>query len=328
MEGRLAWSVAAERKCGRPLGLRVRQEGRTKYLYIMDAYHGLFKLNLADSSVQHLVTPESAIKTPKGSDAAASKPAKFFNDLDVTADGRVLFTDSSYKHTRSENRQEVLDGAPRGRLLQFDPAPGQGLKTLVCGLHFPNGVQLLSQREVLVVELGRFRVLKVHLERVGEGALASCGERGTLAQALGEEADTRYGHWGIDYFSKNIPGLGDNVRLDAGAGAGGNHYLVGCGSKSAQPFSLLWLAYQHGWLRDALGKLLPMQLVEKLVPKYGLVLVLDQAGKTVASLHDATGRVALLSQAQRHPVTGDLWLGSHSESLAILHAEHVPRTWA
>jgi hypothetical protein len=80
----------------------------------------------------------------------------------------------------------------------------------------------------------------------------------------------RYETWGVDYFNANIPGIGDNIRLDVGKGLGeqgqgeermgqgqGNHYLIGCGSKSALPFSLLWLLYQHTWLTDAVGKLPP-----------------------------------------------------------------------
>jgi hypothetical protein len=63
-------------------------------------------------------------------------------------------------------------------------------------MHFPNGVQILKggdgeggDREVLVVELGRFRVLKVNLDtrygdRVGVGLLRDFGERGNLAEAL------------------------------------------------------------------------------------------------------------------------------------------------
>ena len=60
----------------------------------------------------------------------------------VGGGGRVVFTDSSYKLTRSENRQELLDAAPRGRLLVFDQRRGR-LSVVLCGMHFPNGVQIL-----------------------------------------------------------------------------------------------------------------------------------------------------------------------------------------
>lgn len=41
-----------ERECGRPLGVR----WRAGKLYILDAYHGLFELDVAKGSAKHLVS--------------------------------------------------------------------------------------------------------------------------------------------------------------------------------------------------------------------------------------------------------------------------------
>jgi sugar lactone lactonase YvrE len=85
-------------------------------------------------------------------DPTALLPPKFFNDLDIidrtTQAGEeriVYFSDTSYKNTRSENRQEILDGSPRGRLFSFN-IHRKELTVLACGLHFPNGVQILNDR--------------------------------------------------------------------------------------------------------------------------------------------------------------------------------------
>ena len=134
------------------------QEKSSNFLYILDAYHGLFKLNLLQHTADHLLHPHSPIVIPSKNnnkdstqiiktmllseiDTTSSAsinpfseiehhlseydpmilyPPKFYNDLDISSDGRVIiFTDSSYKYTRSENRQEILDGAPRGRVFKY-----------------------------------------------------------------------------------------------------------------------------------------------------------------------------------------------------------------
>lgn len=351
------------------------QEEGIKFLYILDAYHGLFKLNLDTFNAQHLVSVKSAIELPSGAAAASAEagPAssrldsqrllsvpRFFNDLDITEDGRVIYTDTSYEHTRSENRKDIMDAAPRGRLFVYDPRAGT-VTVLMCGLHFPNGVQLLppsndgvvdndwgrdGQRmtEVIVNELTRFRALRVNVDAaaVHEGRyVASCSERSPLWEVLmgqtvlpPSEVDADYATSGVRYFNEALPGLPDNVRADTLPAIDGedessndSYFLFGLGSKNAQPFSLLCYAYQSIWLRDFVGKLVPMQWVEKLVPKYGLVVVTNSKGEIVDSLHDPSGVVHFISQADRNPITGDLWLGSHSEQLRILPARYVPLRW-
>lgn len=333
----------------------------------MDAYHGLFKLNLDAQSAVHLVTPSTPIIFHPKADAVVQNTPLFYNDLDIALDGKIVFTDSSFKHPRSNNRPEILDGAPRGRLFQFDPKT-QELSLLLCGLHFPNGVQFLApkydtktvsiagtkyekgvegpgttevhmvekveQQEVLVNELARFRVLKVHTTKALNNAArltASCSEEGGLYQALALNAHTNsenYAITGVTTFIDHTPGLVDNVRRDSKlSNDGKEYYLFGLGSKSTAPFSLLYTVLLSNILRTIIGRLIPMKLVEKLVPRYGLILIANSEGALVNALHDPSGRISMLSQASRHPLTGDLWLGSHSEPLAILRARFVPAAW-
>lgn len=312
---RLAWDVEGERKCGRPLGLRVVAD----QLYLIDAYHGLFRFHLKTRKIEHLVTPQSLIEKIDGGDASAFLPPRFYNDLDVLPDGRIVFTCSSHRHSRSENRKEVLDGAGRGRLFVFHPQTGQ-LKVRLCGLHFANGVQALSQDEVLVAELTRFRILRVSLANNAHyrDALQSCEEDGSLHLALQKVFSSS----GVEVWADSVPGLVDNIRLTPD----GKLLLAGLGSKSAKPFSILHFAFQSFFLRDLIGRFVPMRLVERLLPKYGLVVAYDLRGKVAASLHDIEGKkTAFISQATLHPLTGDLWIGSHSEPfLAILKKKNLP----
>jgi Strictosidine synthase len=272
----------------------------------------------------HLITSNTAITTPVLHSGvvhhSAQLPPKFFNDLDIMEVGSetgetklmVYFTDTSYKYHRCQNRQEILDGAPRGRFFSFAVDTAE-LTVLLCGLHFPNGVQILGQEVVLVVESTRFRILKVNLRKLGEenlNLLKSCAEDGSLRNYM--DSDHRNG--AVSVFLDAVPGFMDNIRLDSATShADRKHFFVGVGTKSSQPFSLLWFSYQQTLLRHAIGKLIPMKYIEHLLPTYGLVLVVDEDGRVVESLHDPKGKnVKMVSEAQRHPISGDILMGSHS----------------
>lgn len=67
----------------------------------------------------------------------------------------------------------------------------------------------------------------------------------------------------------------------------------------------------------ASGKFVPMKLVERLMVPYGFVLEVcgEDSGRPVRALQDPRPRedgVSWISHADRHPLTGELWLGSHS----------------
>ncbi|RYH13059.1 hypothetical protein EON65_36580 [archaeon] len=271
-------------------------------------------------SVQWLISSSTPIYTldAKNSNAnsSATLPLRFLNDLTILPFSNIFFSDSSYLHTRSENREEALDGAPRGRLFRYNLHTKQ-LHVVMCGLHFPNGVERMDiDRKVVVVvaELARFRILKVDIQHpaVLSGLYTqSCSEDGSLHHAIDQRS---FEHTGVDIFAESVPGVIDNIRLHNG------HLYVGLGSKSTKPFSIIYVAYQSFWLRYVIGKLASMKYVEKLLPKYGLVLVFDHSGRVVASYHDPTGKMtSFVSQATVHPLTGDMWIGSHSEAfIAIL----------
>lgn len=290
------------------------------------------------------------IQSVANSDVTLTAGIKFFNDLDILDNGNIVFTDTSYKHTRSENRQELLDAAPRSRLFLYDVTE-KTLQVKLCGLHFGNGVQIMPKREgqsnneVIVADSARFRLLRVNLDAdflQGTSSLAdslsspssshvtafsSCGEKGSLYEML---KTNKYEVTGVRVFTDSLPGFADNIRLDIPQTSSENFYLVGLGTASKKPFSLLWFLYQTPvWIRDVIGKFVPMKFVEKLVPKYGLAIVVNAQGKIVSSLHDATGEgSAFVSQVERHPITGDLWLGSHSEPrLVLVPHENLPAQW-
>lgn len=286
----------------------------------------------------------------------------------------MIFTDTSYKNSRSENRQELIDGAPRGRVFQYSFSTKK-LSVLLCGLHFPNGVQQIPStnrrkyRYVLVVELSRFRVLKLNYDFLIQSHLAAAGKADTIDQKMLDKSATKWNMlqscsehgslWSyldhqqhtssyippggdpnhvVSVFLDSVTGVMDNIRINRYYDDTKNsdesnkiyresnvNLLIGAGTKSSQPFSFLWLAYQSNYLRYFIGKVVPMQNIEKLVPKYGLVFNVNIKGQILNTYQDPSGEFAhLISEAQRHPITGDLWLGSHSNQfLSILPSKFL-----
>jgi hypothetical protein len=297
-------------------------------LYIADAYHGIIRLDLKYRNAV-LITgptePVSACTEIMSCHVDAYRPRAFFNDLDILPNGDIVFSDSSFMHGRADNRLEVLDGAARGRLFIYQRTKKR-LFLLLCGLHFANGVQLMENgQDVLVVDLTRFRTLRVNIAKIAKiRPFKACGEASTLSELLNENDFDRNG---VEIFTSSMPGIPDNIRLSGGKSIDRPLYYVGMGTVIAQPFALLWYVYQVEWIRYVIGALIPMKFVEKLAPRYGLVTAYDSEGHAVYSLHDPTGNVVYhLSHADRHPITGDLWLGSHSaEGHWILPAKYLPK---
>ena len=348
LAGKLPWNISDERRCGRPLGLRVATIKSLTYLYIADAYHGIFTICLTPTAPtykqpNHILDSSHAIQVPSGANPVSTLPIKFYNDLEVLSDGKVLFTDSSYKYTRSQNRQELSDGAPRGRLFEYDPHT-KALRGLICGLHFPNGVQLIpgknnKHQDLLLVELTRLRILRVNLSVLGTTPLLeSCGEYGDLYHLLNHttlsppSTSSEVSASPVSLFVTSLPGIPDNIRLnqykpiDPADDEITDYLTVGAFSKSSKPFSFIVFLLKSTLARQLISKLVSPQRLASLVPKCGLVFLLDLNGRLIDTWHDPKGQqVTAVSEAQRHPITGDLWIGSHSNKfLGVVPASEIP----
>ena len=55
--------------------------------------------------------------------------------------------------------------------------------------------------------------------------------------------------------------------------------------------------------------MLPQNLILKLIPKYGLVVAINEEGKVVETLQDPSGQIAYISEAKYHD--GYLYFGSY-----------------
>jgi hypothetical protein len=184
--------------------------------------------------------------------------------------------------------------------------------------------------DLIVVESTRFRLLRVNVntllaDKQKNRFLESCEEHGTLWTELQTQKQAKklknfdISKAPVSVFLDEIPGVVDNIRADSKYTFADhperNRYLLGLGTRSSHPFSFLWLMYRHNTLREILGKIVPMKFVEYLVPKAGLVASVSTRGTALGSLQEPSGvAIALISEGQRNPVTGDFWMGSHSNN--------------
>ena len=140
----------AEDYCGRALGMQFSRED-PDVLYVADCSHGLKTVNVKTGHTR-IVVPRRPLS------GNAHYCANFVNDLVVLPNGSVLFTDSSKKFSRRDNRLECLECRGNGQLLHYNPTDGS-VHVLVDGLHFPNGMCLSADgNSVLIVESTRVRI--------------------------------------------------------------------------------------------------------------------------------------------------------------------------
>ncbi|XP_038660812.1 adipocyte plasma membrane-associated protein [Scyliorhinus canicula] len=241
-------------------------------LFVTDAYYGLFEINPVTGEMEMLISAQKVIQ---------GRRMAFVNDLSITQDGRkIYFTDSSSKWQRKDNRYLVMEGTTDGRLMEYDTVTKQ-VEVLMDDLRFANGVQLSPAEDyVLVSETTMARIRRYHISGLRKG--------------------------GHDIFFDNLPGLPDNIRPSSSGG-----YWVGMAVLRPNPgFSMMDFLAPRPWLKNLIFKLFSQEMTMKFVPKYGLVLELNEDGSIRRSFHDPHGVVVpSVSEADEHD--GYLYLGSY-----------------
>ncbi len=242
---------------GRPLGLHFDGGGR---LIVADAAKGLLAIDPA-GQIETLTTQ------------ADDLPFAFTDDLDIASDGKIYFSDASWRFGYGQHLEDLLEAKPRGRLLRYDPVTGS-TEVLLKDLYFANGVALSSSEDFVVVnETYRYRITRYWLA----GPLAGTS----------------------DIFADNLPGFPDGVSSNRQGTFWVALYTV------RNP--ALERLHPHPWLKRQLSKM-PRWVWPK-PQSYGLVLALDENGAVRRSLHDPTGeRVPQTTSAEE--VNGELYLGN------------------
>ncbi|XP_017319466.1 adipocyte plasma membrane-associated protein [Ictalurus punctatus] len=240
-------------------------------LFVADAYLGLFEVNPVTGETTLLVSTKMMV---------GGRRLSFVNDLDVTQDGKkVYFTDSSSRWQRRDFMKLIMEATADGRVLEYDTETKE-VAVMMENLRFPNGIQLLPDEEsVLVAETTMARIRRIHVAGLNKG--------------------------GMDTFIENLPGFPDNIRRSSSGG-----YWVAMSAIRPNPgFSMLDFLSQRPWIKNVIFKLFSQETLMKFVPRYSLVVELQDGGTCVRSFHDPHGTVAAyISEAHEH--NGHLYLGS------------------
>ncbi|KAI5064982.1 hypothetical protein GOP47_0019677 [Adiantum capillus-veneris] len=259
-----AVNLALEHICGRPLGIHFMKH--TGELYIADAYHGLRVVG-PDGGEAKLVVGE-----------AEGVPFHFTNDVEVSSDDVIYFTDSSSNYYRREFFLAAFSGDDSGRLLSYNPS-NKEVKVLYKGMQFPNGLALSKDESFLVIaETTTSRLSRYWL--------------------TGQKAGT------LETFV-HLPGPPDNVRANE---AGDFWVAIHC-----RRSLFVWAAFASPWVRHALLKL-PISIKTMYGfflggEPHALIMRYDSSGNLLEVLEDQTGKlVKLISEVEERD--GELWLGS------------------
>ena len=259
---------------GHPLGLII---GRDDTLYVANHGVGLQSVSL-DGTVRLLTN------------RYGDRPIRFADDLDVSSNGIIYFTDASAKFNNSTLDTgppylplDLLEARPHGTLYAYDTRTGE-TQMLLDELYFANGVALTQDESaVLVVETPRYRIRRLWL--------------------TGAKAGTS------DIFADRLPGLADGITSDRQ----GNQYVT---IQTLRTTLIDEILHPRPWAKAMLAKL-PKSLWVRPKP-YGLVIVYDETGKLITSLHDPQGEV-VFSVANAVPYQDKLYLGTLSnDAIAVL----------
>ena len=256
---------------GRPLGIAFDSVGN---LWVANAYLGLQKID-----TQGQLSLEATV--------AESIPILYADDLVVTPNGKVYFSDASTKFpagmgggTLSASLLDLMEHGLHGRIIEFDPVT-KDVKVIMRDLSFANGVSSDKNGNfLLVAETGSYRVWKYWLK----------GAKAGQSEVL------------ID----NLPGFPDNIHR----GREGR-YWVGLTSPRSKILDDL---AEKPFLRKIVQRL-PSTLRPAVQP-YGHILAIDKDGKLLNSMQDPSGA---------YPATTGAWETKEHLYVSSLTASSLAR---
>ncbi|XP_022178955.1 adipocyte plasma membrane-associated protein-like [Myzus persicae] len=152
--GKVCDGLHDEQICGRPLGLCIDKTG---FLYVADAYYGIFKVNLNPEQYgrkEQLVSIDEVIDGVR---------PQIPNSVAIASDGTLYWTDSDTNYKLHDGLYTLfVDGT--GRFLKYDPKTKKNT-VLMKNLQFANGIELSDDESfILVAETGKYRVHKYYLK--------------------------------------------------------------------------------------------------------------------------------------------------------------------
>ncbi|MCX2742767.1 SMP-30/gluconolactonase/LRE family protein [Mangrovivirga sp. M17] len=242
---------------GRPLGMKFNSKGD---LIIADEYKGLISVNKSG-------------KVKILADSVDGTKIKLADDLDITSDGVIWFSDATQRHQADEVILEFWELQPTGRLLKFDPDT-RSTTIELDSLRFANGVALgPDDKYVLVSETVGMRIKKLWLKGSEKGK--------------------------IEYFKESLPGYPDNITYNNGI------FWVAFPSIRTGTLEPLYTKPMLRKIAYRVSSVFPPEMP----PPYGMIVGYDTLGNVVYNLQDETGLYHDITSALQ---TGDtLYFGSY-----------------
>lgn len=206
-------------------------------------------------------------------------PFGFANDLAITRQGEIYFTDSSILHDEGtpdgDHVLDMLENRPHGALYVWDPRTHQ-TRLAADRLYYPNGIALASDGlSIYVSETFRYRILRHWIDGPRRGE--------------------------TEVFAGNLPGLPDGLATD---NSGHLFVALPAGRSSAlrtirtRPWLARIVSRLPAWARPDGGSARPF------------IAVLDeQNAEIIASFHDPENRLCHVSNMVLTE-DQDLWFGS------------------
>eukprot|EP00918_Siedleckia_nematoides_P066339 GHVU01144271.1.p1 GENE.GHVU01144271.1~~GHVU01144271.1.p1 ORF type:complete len:386 (+),score=28.01 GHVU01144271.1:1546-2703(+) len=274
-----------EPACGRPLGLK--WDHYSGSLIVCDGYFGLMAVDIDSKQVRQLVLHNVP------NDTAVT----FCNSVVPWGDGRIYFTDSSRHYRRNRVFREILDPTASGRLLLFDQSTGE-TRVVMDNLEFANGLDKLSDSELVLAELHARRLWKVTVPPSSEAKMKGSAERASV-------------------LAENLPFYPDNVAYDSTR----RILLVG---------STITIHERPAFLRfraiRALLLLLPYEWLSKLLPVKldGFAVEMNTKGGIIGAHRDREGLMKATSEAFVTK-SGEVYVGSFLGTSPLLVGDLVNR---
>lgn len=241
---------------GRPLGMHFDQK---QNLLVADAEKGLIQIS-PNGTIQLLANE------------FAGRPFGITDDLEIGKDGKIYFSDATYKFPLHDYKIDLLEHGPNGRFFVYDPEDGT-LDLLIDSLFFANGVAVShDQSFVLVVETASYRVRRHWVSGPMKGQ--------------------------TDMFIENLPGFPDGISQ----GSDGIFWLTLVSPRN----NLLDNLMNKPFLRKILWRL--PTFMQPGPERYGFILGLNTKGEVVYNLQDPSGKFAQITSVQEF--NQKLYLGS------------------
>ncbi|MDW3648402.1 MAG: SMP-30/gluconolactonase/LRE family protein [Bacteroidia bacterium] len=243
---------------GRPLGMKFDPAGK---LIIADEYKGLISMD--ELGEVRVLTNE-----------VAGTPIHFADDLDISSEGIIYFTDASQRNHADEIEKEFWELQPTGRLLSYHPE-SQETRLELSGLRFANGVAIGPEEEYLLInETVGMQIMKYWLKGPKQGQ--------------------------AEVFFDQLPAYPDNINFD-----GDSLFWVGLSQARNPAFEEL---YEKPFTRKVIARLPKFLTETEEVAPMGLVLAINLKGEVIHFLQSPTGKIHDVTSVL--PIGNQLYLGN------------------